>query len=93
MGAATCHIVAFRGLAFRLISRAGCSVHELLASPHQRLPFRMFRLLNEPDLAEELCQLPSCLWDEWSADMKAAHPTLSGADFHKKLELAALLGR
>lgn len=86
------YTVAFSSLAFRLISRAGCAIHELLAHRHQKFPFQLFRLLHEPELAQELSEVPPCLMDEFSLDMKAAHPTLSGPDFQHKLGLVCLMG-
>lgn len=88
----TCFTKRFKALAFRMISRAGCAVHELIAVPHAQFPFKIFRLLVEPDLAPELCRAPPCLLDEWSAEMKAKHPSLSGPDLLKELELVCLLG-
>lgn len=87
----SCFTVAFRALAFRLISRAGCAIHELLAVPHQRFPFKVFRLLQEPELAPELSGAPACTLDEWSLDLRAAYPSLSGQDFMKHLELVCMM--
>ena len=86
------YTVAFSSLAFRLLSRAGCVIHDLLTHRHQKFPFKMFRLLGEPHLAEEFSQVPPCLMDEWSLDMLASHPTLSGPDFQHKLLLVCLMG-
>lgn len=86
-----CYTAAFRSLAFRLISRAGCAIHQNLAHPHTQFPWKLFRLLKEPDLAPELCEVPDCMLDEWSLSMRRQHPTLSGEDFRKQLECVCLL--
>lgn len=86
-----CHTTAFRSLAFRLLSRAGCAVHELFVRPHKRLPFQVFRLLKEPELAAELVKTPPCMVDEWTKKLLQQHPDLSGTEFLQKLSLVALM--
>ena len=40
--------VKFRALAFKMISRAGCYVAEVLQHPHRQLPYQLFALLRDP---------------------------------------------
>lgn len=75
----------FKALAFRMVSRAGCAVYELLALPHRAFPFQIFRLLAEPEAAETLLAVPDCLLDQWSLEMKRLHPTFAGEVFLSKL--------
>ena len=86
-----CYSVRFRALAFRLMSRAGCVVEQLLCHAHRGFPYRMFALLADPTLRHELTQTPACLLDSWSKSMMDAHPDLSGPEFMCKLELQATL--
>lgn len=81
----------FRALTFKVLSRMGCCVHELLRHPHEQLPYQLFLLLWEPDLAESLLAKPACLWDAWSSKMRSEHPSLIGEDFMAKLGLIALM--
>ena len=68
--------VAHRCLCFRLLSRMGCAVEELLRLPHSKMPFAVFRLLLTPDqdTAAELQATPSCLRDAFSDRFLKAYP-------------------
>lgn len=83
--------VSFQALAFRMLSRAGCSVHQLLRHPHKKMPFQLFRLLDDPSLSGELLRIPQCMWDAWSKKLLAQHPTLEGDDLLNKLALVGHL--
>lgn len=60
--------IAQRALAYRMISRIGCCVEELLRSEHRRFPVALFRLLATPDesTVAELKATPECVRDAWS---------------------------
>ena len=88
-----CYTVAFRGLAFRCVSRLQCAAHQLLFHGHHLFPVRMFALLENPSLAGEMVDVPECMLDGWSRDMRRRHPTLTGDVFMGKLTLCALLQR
>lgn len=81
----------FASLAFKMISKAGCCVAELLRKPHTQLPFRLFGLLSNPRIADELLVLPDCMWDPWSKKMRDLHPTLADDALLHKLALLAHL--
>jgi len=83
--------VSFRSLAFRILTRAGAAVHQLLVEPRQRFPIRLFRLVHSPEMAEELSQAPACLRDGWTEWMLESHPgeQLTSSDFRTRLLLAA----
>ena len=56
--------VRHRSITFRLLARAGSTMHALLQVPHNEFPFRLFTMLSdptvEPDLSESLntrCEL------------------------------------
>lgn len=87
----TAYTVRFRSLAFRMLSRAGCVVKQLLEFPHQSFPYRLFLLLSNPGKAQELADVPECLLDGWSLDMKKRHPTFAEPEFLQKLAMVALL--
>jgi len=82
---------SMRCLAFRLLSRIGCLVAMFLLRTHRTFPIKMFQLLRHPDRCTSFSELPNCLLDEWSKDLKVEHPTLSGDVFQAKLVTAALL--
>lgn len=84
------HTEEFRATVFRLLSRCGSAVFELIAAPHKEFPIQMFRLLADKGAAEDLRAAPNCLLDTWSAEIRRLHPSLSGADLFHKL---ALLGQ
>lgn len=81
----------YRALVFKMLSRMGCCVQELHQHPHEQLPFQLFRLLREPELAGQLLQIPTCRWDAWSMAMREKHPALADADFYAKLAAVALM--
>ena len=85
------HTAAFKSLCHRLLSRAGASVHELFATPHQKFPYQMFALLERPDLATTIRSLTSCIKDEWSRGLENMYPSLGGANFFMVLLAHCLL--
>lgn len=54
-----CRSIGFQSLVFKLLSRMGSAVHELLYKPHDRFPYRLFLLLEDPSLAEVFQDAPS----------------------------------
>lgn len=58
--------VALRTLSFRLLSKAGCGVQELLADQHDKFPYKLFLLLEDPTLAEVFEAVKPCELDEFS---------------------------
>ena len=87
----TFHTVGNRALAFRCISRMGCSHHKLLATRHQKFPFRVFLLLRSPSRSDEFSKVPNCLLDSWTKKLKALYPSLEGDEFLYVLETIAKL--
>jgi hypothetical protein len=59
-------VASFRGLAFRLLSRMGCAVQELLRGPHCRFPFKLFLLLEDESLADVVECASECELDTFS---------------------------
>lgn len=55
--------------------------------PPPQFPFRLSRLLKDPHLSMTVAEVPDCMLDEWTLDMKAARPSLSGPDSMQKLRL------
>ena len=68
--------VSQRCLIYRMLSRTGCCVEELLISEHRRFPIAVFRLLATPDLAtaRELLGTPECVRDSWGHGFLEAYP-------------------
>ena len=56
--------INFRHRAFRMLSRAGCSVKELLHSVHIVYPFKWFLCLPGPSIAEVVEHERSCILDD-----------------------------
>lgn len=83
--------VSLRGLVFRMLSRAGCSVQELLVAPHAQFPIKLFRLLHEPGLGPRFAETPDCMLDPWTLQMKRDYPTFSGEEFQVCLAFYGLL--
>lgn len=81
--------VRFRASAFKVLSKAGGGVKELLAAPHQRYPTKMFVLLEDPGAAVALLTDTPCMLDTWSRAFLSRHPTLSGPSCMQELALLA----
>lgn len=78
-----------RCLAFRMVARAACLVHRLLAHPHQQYPVKLFRLLKRPELGAEFAEEPTCRLDSWSNKLRQSHPGFEGPELLAKLRLVA----
>ena len=64
----------FRGLCFRLLSRAGAAVTQLVIHPQKQHPCRLFWLLRWPELSPQLASESSCLKDERSMAKQVFQP-------------------
>ena len=53
--------VTSQALAFRLISRSGCMVEELLRDPHTRSKFSVFKVLYDGSVGSSISSTPDCL--------------------------------
>ena len=89
-----------RAKGFRMVSRAGAALEELLRKVHVGYPFTTFRLLREPDLAGKVCddatdeECKGGLVDRWTKGMVKQFPSadaLRSKDFHAILLLALQL--
>ena len=70
--------VATRCLLFKVLSRAGCAVEQLLALPHRGYPWAMFRALKDPAFADEVARVPDCgggFVDPFTRDLRSRFPT------------------
>ena len=67
-----------RSLVFKLLSRQGSLIWQLVGFTHTTFPLRMFRLLHQPEFGDVIMQVPDCVLDEWSKKVKSLHPSLSG---------------
>lgn len=85
------YTISFRALCFKCISRLACTSHQLLEWPHKCFPIQLFILIERPELAPNLAELPDCLLDEWSLQMREMHPEFAGEEFMHKLLLCSLL--
>ncbi len=80
----------FNALAFRLISRQGALVHQLLKHSHEMFHVKVFKLLNDPGLAQQLIDTtPECMRGPWGEELLRMHPGLSGLELQQKLCLMA----
>ena len=87
------HTVRDRALAFRCVARLGCAHHKILASRHQRFPFRTFLSLLDPTKADDLASVPECVLDDWTKRLKQLYPTFSGFEFRQALYSVGLVTR
>lgn len=78
--------VAERAFAFRSVSRLGCTFDLLLAQRHRRFPFQVFRILHDRSLAETFRNVPECLLDPWTANMRKEYPSLLDEEFLQTLD-------
>ena len=65
--------LAKRGLAFRMLSAAGCWIEEGIAHRSRRFPFQLFLLLDSEAHADRILEQPACLLDPWSRDFVEPH--------------------
>eukprot|EP00971_Amphidinium_carterae_P345902 6487089-Amphidinium_carterae.2 len=75
----------------KLLSKAGCAVHQVYADPHTHFPVAMFNMLQQPLLARELRSKPSCVKDSWSKKMTDIHQNWFSELFKLELTLQASL--
>lgn len=68
----------FQALAFRLLSRMGCAVHELLYRVHDRFPYRLFLLLEDATLAEVFAEAKECELDSFTSAFLRRFPGEDG---------------
>ena len=61
-----------RVLAFRLISRAACSMHHLLRSARNHHPYLLFLALLNQKYGDD--SGPACLWDELTVQFRTWYP-------------------
>eukprot|EP00971_Amphidinium_carterae_P296702 5894053-Amphidinium_carterae.1 len=80
-----------RVLAFRLMSRIGACVEQMVASPHRQYPTKLFCLLQKPHLGRAFAREPQCLKDPWSVRLLQDFPDYEGEVFQGILRLQAIL--
>ena len=61
-------------LAFRMLSKMGSMVYQLLAVPTTLCPMRLFKVLEDPEEADQVQALPQCMVDEFSAAFMKKYP-------------------
>ena len=71
---ASCASVRFRALAFRLISRIGCGVEELLCEFARHWQTKRYRLLVDGSLWTEFTKASDCMMDAESQDIQDMCP-------------------
>ena len=63
----SCWTHSFQTFVFKMSSRMGACIEELLVEPTRRFPLRLFQLLANPqDVGQELLSLPKCVLDDFS---------------------------
>ena len=70
--------VATRCLLFKVLSRAGCAVEQLLALPHRGYPWATYRILKDPAFADEVARVADCkggIVDPFTRDLRSRFPT------------------
>jgi hypothetical protein len=62
--------------AFKLLSRAACSMTALVAEKHAAYPFRLFLLLSDDeDVRRQVLNDPHCMFDEFTHDLHTKFPS------------------
>eukprot|EP00971_Amphidinium_carterae_P115270 2283222-Amphidinium_carterae.1 len=56
----------FKSWAFKLLSRAGASTHQLYTVPHKNYPFKLFLLLADAKNGECITADPPCIKDDFT---------------------------
>eukprot|EP00971_Amphidinium_carterae_P343452 6483202-Amphidinium_carterae.1 len=70
-----CYTIEMQCLAFRMISRMGALVWQLLVEPARQCPFKLFRLLiGGEKAAGDILATPSCLQDNFSRAFLRTYP-------------------
>lgn len=75
-------------LGFRMLHMARAVVHHHLTEQHLAFPYKLFRTLVRPDLAEEIAATRPCLLDRFSSWFLAAHQE---GGLHSEVARAQLL--
>eukprot|EP00971_Amphidinium_carterae_P026100 514702-Amphidinium_carterae.2 len=81
----TSSTIACKGLAHRMLSRAGAGVHELLALPHQAFPTKTYRLIREPEFAATIRAEGSCVKDKFTLALESMPGGLCSAEVRQVL--------
>ena len=72
--------VSMRGLAFRMLSKLGCTIHQLLCHPATLPSISIFQLLSDPDFLETVLSWPPCFLDQAVKDFLDSYDDLTGTD-------------
>ena len=83
-----CRTLEFRQTEFAVLSKAGCLTAQLLDSDRLSFPTQALSLVEFPEKAQEVCDAPACLLDEWTANLRYDHP---GLDVENDVVLATKL--
>ncbi|CAK0802980.1 unnamed protein product, partial [Prorocentrum cordatum] len=67
-----------RALAFKLLSRSECQVREAFTHRHSLLPTRIFAMIVDPAVAQEVSDLQDCRMDSWTKDFVLRHKDADG---------------
>ncbi|CAK0795464.1 unnamed protein product, partial [Prorocentrum cordatum] len=67
-----------RALAFKLLSRSECQVREAFMHRHSLLPTRIFAMIADPAVAQEVSDLQDCRMDSWTKDFVLRHKDADG---------------
>ena len=78
---------SFQGMAFRVLSRLGAAVHQLLTHEHSLYPTKLWRLLDHPEESAAMASDPICLKDEWTQAVQGLIPSLDGDRLRAVLRL------
>lgn len=77
---------SMQAMAFRMLSRAGAAVYQQLKMPHSLMPYKLFRLIKNPDTAQDILSTPECLRDPFGASFLEKY----GAELRSEVTLAKL---
>ena len=85
--------IEVQSLVFRLLGRLGCLVTQLLCFPNQKPDRKVFRLLKDLGVADELLATKHCVFSDSMVDLVQKHPTLTDPVCLAKLEAKAITSK
>ena len=55
--------IEFNHLCFKTLSRGACLIEVNLGLPHRQMPYKLFNILNDPEEATQVKDMPECCLD------------------------------
>jgi hypothetical protein len=69
------HTIEASNVAFAMLGRSSCGVDQMMTSQHTRYPFKLWQLLENPDIADEISKAKGCQLDPFSTKFRKRFTT------------------